>query len=698
MRILVRLAQAIAGLVVGLALAEGAFWWRDDGAFPHVAVYVPDAALGARLQPHARQRIAFGGNPTTTFTTNDRGYRGADWPPPSPDTVLVVGDSQVFGLGVEDDQTLAARLAERLGRPVLNGGVPTYGPDEYLDVVGEIAAERPLRTVVLVLNFGNDLFEIGRPNRERHAIWDGWAVRAETAPASTTWFPGRAWLYGRSHAFFALRKLLHTPRPEEDAGFASEGTVQDVVRTSADRAGAHARAEERVGRERDAAADAYEAALGTLGDTTTLVAVYDEVMDAVGSDEALYLRAAVEGASVGDIVGVRYAESSRRVTVTAEILEEGARIRRDLRQRMRRLAAETDETWLRDLLVRTLAKTESSLDPALARETLAVAPLPTPFDGVLDRFAALAATHGFEPVVVALPLDVMVLPSQLAKYGEAPADLSGTHVLLDELAEAARARRMRVAAPLPALREAGDPAFLKADLHLSALGQDTVAAVVADAIRGPAPLPLPGPGLPEGRSRIPWTPEWAAAREIDVRRSTANRCQTRQIREWYRMDCWGGDVRGIGIVDAPPEAFAAYDGHRALLLTPVLPGRPVEVDVHWADRTERFAIRWTGDRPTFAFSGRTGPAAPPDGRILAGVQPDILAQDGTLLLYEPRWLGAGAGCADVDCAMGTRKSFPTCGEGQANAGSAGHCFALCADDVPCDAGQCTPWLGSAVCL
>lgn len=65
-----KIAHGIAALVAGLALAEAVFYIRDDGAFPHVAFYRADAALNARLAPHASQRIAFGGNPTTTITTN----------------------------------------------------------------------------------------------------------------------------------------------------------------------------------------------------------------------------------------------------------------------------------------------------------------------------------------------------------------------------------------------------------------------------------------------------------------------------------------------------------------------------------------------------------------------------------------------------------------------------------------------------
>lgn len=690
----VRALQAVGGVFVGLVLTEAAFWWRDDGAFPHVAIYLEDAELGARLQPDAHQRIAFGGNPTTTFHTNALGYRGPE-PDGDPDTVLVVGDSQVFGLGVEDDQTLAARLAEELGKPVLNGGVPTYGPDEYLAVVEEMAARQPLGTVVLVLNFANDLFEIDRPNRERHAIWDGWAVRSETAPASTVAFPGRAWLYGRSHAFFALRKALYAPDPAGEQGLPSEGTVRDVVvRSQATREALSAR-EQRVAAELADSTARYQEALAELGDQNALVELYTSMMSDDDEDAGLALQAAVNGANVGDIVRDGYAEASRSIRVTAELLEQGARIRRDLRRQLRKAVQE--RPWYQASVDAALAGSVAAIEPELAQQRVLDAVVPTPWDGVLDRFHALAVEHDFEPVVVALPLDVMVLPSQLAKYGAEPRDLSETHVLLEDLGRAARERGIRDAQPLEALQEVGDAAFLDGDLHLSALGQDTVAGVVAASLRSRAPARRPSPGIAEGRSRIPWDPEWAAAREINVRRSTVNHCQTRRIREWFRMDCWDGWVTGLRLVDVPQETVAAWDGGRALLLAPVLPDRPVEVDVIWRDRTERFAIRWASGEPTFAFRER-GPVVEPQAGRRREVDIELLAV-GSRVLQHAQWLGAGASCPDdVACLLGARTALPACPEDQANAGSAGHCFALCNEGRPCEAGVCTPWNGGAVCL
>src|SRR5690606_551090 len=114
-------AQVLMGLGLGLAVAELAFAHRDDGAFPHVNFYLADPELGVRLEPGARMRFRLHDNPVSEINVNRQGYRGADWPDdPAEGEILIVGDSQVFGLGVNDDQTFAAGLAEHTGRPVLN--------------------------------------------------------------------------------------------------------------------------------------------------------------------------------------------------------------------------------------------------------------------------------------------------------------------------------------------------------------------------------------------------------------------------------------------------------------------------------------------------------------------------------------------------------------------------------------------------
>jgi hypothetical protein len=98
-------------------------------------------------------------------------------------------------------------------------------------VIAEQLASRHPRTVVLTINLVNDLFEAQHLDRDRHAVWDGWAVRKETAPDSITSFPGRDFLYRHAHLFFALRKLRQADDKIDERGVASEGTWKDIVST-----------------------------------------------------------------------------------------------------------------------------------------------------------------------------------------------------------------------------------------------------------------------------------------------------------------------------------------------------------------------------------------------------------------------------------------------------------------------------------
>lgn len=96
-------------------------------------------------------------------------------------------------------------------------------------MLAELIEQRKPKRVVYVVNFANDLFEADRPNSERHAVWDGWAVRRETAPTRVASFPGRDFLFRKSHAVFALRRWWYRrSAPTEAFSAPSEGTFRDI--------------------------------------------------------------------------------------------------------------------------------------------------------------------------------------------------------------------------------------------------------------------------------------------------------------------------------------------------------------------------------------------------------------------------------------------------------------------------------------
>ena len=710
MRWFSRLTATVSGLLVGMLLTEILFAARDRFSFPHLNLYLPDEALGVRLIPSSRERISFGGNPVSTVHVNGLGYRGSEWSSPPPQgEILVVGDSQVFGLGVEDHETHPARLAAHTGRPVLNGGVPTYGPREYLAAAEEILSTRDgIDTLVVVFNFSNDLFEIDRPNRERHAVWDGWAVRIETAPEETLWFPGRDLLYRKSHAFFALRKLIYS-RERGTAHLPSEGSLLDVVVAASERSTElHEELEEGITSARERSAERYKQEVAALAGEADLLRVFG-YLSFDNLEDAAAVNAYVGNKHPGDIVGVSYGESARPVEVTAELLARGAAVRRELRDRLRLWAEEhpgepiSAQIW-------ELLRAKGSLDPEIAGEAIPDLPLlGSPLDAALDEAKRLAERHGVDLLAVALPLDVQVSESQWAKYDLPPRDMSDTRVLLEDLGMSCAKRQIRFLDATDPLRELGDAAFLRGDLHLSPAGQDRLAKAVAETLARPPSPPPPLPGLPEGRARIPSEVEWAASRESLVRGSGRNRCSTRQIREWLRLDCEaspsaamvGVDVTtpvvpspSYGAVSAPLEIFGRRDPAHALLYVPLLEGREVSVRYRWEDHTERLIVTWAEGKARASFV-ESDPSLDPGAPL-----PET-ARDSTYYGLGP------VSCAETYagdearfplCASGERTHMPACPSGSVNAGSAGHCFALCSEALPCSAGVCTPWMGSAVCL
>ena len=551
-RVLVISGQLLLGLGLGAAIAEYAFDRRDDGAFPHVNFYLPDPELGVRLEPGASMRFQLRQNPVSAIHVNPLGYRGSDWPAPAPTDILVVGDSQVFGLGVDDDATFSARLASSSGRAVLNAGVPTYGPREYLATAKEVLATRKVASVVLVLNFVNDPFELDRPNTERHAVWDGWAVRSETAPASVLDFPGRRWLFSRSHAVYALRRWLHergsASAPEAvdvgagiDFGTPSEGGLHDLVLASKS---AHLDTLQREAKATELLAQTKQRADTVTSDIASKRDDLDGLVSQASKFSFSYMDSEIARSRPGDIVSDDSSEAGRDVVVTAAMIREAARTREKLLTGL--LKAEeklADQPRPAHELIasqETLAAEQKRLREEIASGVPPISRPPSQFRGYLEQFKALCDQHGAELVVVALPIDVQVDPREWAKYGvtDAP-DMRESLVLLDDLLADAHDLGLRGLDATPSLRAAEPDAFLDHDIHMTAKGHAALADALAATLLAPPPQPVAGPrpGLPVGRSFVPTAAEWVNAPALVPTGDIETGCTLQTQREWVRFLC-----------------------------------------------------------------------------------------------------------------------------------------------------------------
>jgi hypothetical protein len=216
--------MAVASTIAALCMAEALVRVWDGNAFPYLDLFVADADYGVRLAPSASTRVRSRSGRVTGIRTNSLGFRGPEWPEAA-HRVLIVGDSQMMGYGVDWPQTLAPALERELRGEVsvLDAAVPSWGPLEYARAVEELVPRFHPREVLFVANVANDWMEARVPNRVRTGAHDGFAAR-----------PGahaRSRLLGRSHLWFAARELwqaAHTGRAAGDEALPASGALRLV--------------------------------------------------------------------------------------------------------------------------------------------------------------------------------------------------------------------------------------------------------------------------------------------------------------------------------------------------------------------------------------------------------------------------------------------------------------------------------------
>lgn len=215
----------------------------------YMTTYVLDKDLGFRRIPN----LHWSGRPASdieqtyglprsltkpiTFTYDRWGYRNvtdmerAD--------IVLLGDSYVEGWYVSDEETVASRLAARLGRPVANLGVAGYGTMQMLRVIKGDALARQPRIIAWFFFEGNDLYDDQEfensltapppgaeqtvPRREGLTGAHGWQKRSFMLTAFH-------WLRRWSHPLFPTRARYRALLPTKEGSsqaiyFADYGAV-----------------------------------------------------------------------------------------------------------------------------------------------------------------------------------------------------------------------------------------------------------------------------------------------------------------------------------------------------------------------------------------------------------------------------------------------------------------------------------------
>ncbi len=134
---------SLAIVEAGLQLCTLASPRAEEVLAPEISGWVPDGLLGER------------GNPR--YPEHDvAGYRNSDRPARA--SIVVLGDSQAYGVSVRRDEAWPHLLESSTGRRVYNMALPGYCPVHSLWQFDEALTLSPQQVIVSVY-FGNDMFD-----------------------------------------------------------------------------------------------------------------------------------------------------------------------------------------------------------------------------------------------------------------------------------------------------------------------------------------------------------------------------------------------------------------------------------------------------------------------------------------------------------------------------------------------------------
>lgn len=146
--------------IVALLAGEGLLRLLLKGSIVAPPIYKAiDSPPGYALAPDLKHLWLQYGR-AVPLSTDVAGHRVVPNAPTDPNLpkIHLIGDSQVFGQGLADAETIAAQLQEKVGAGfrVINHGVPGYGPYAYQKALQSISIED---RVVVVQTETNDLWD-----------------------------------------------------------------------------------------------------------------------------------------------------------------------------------------------------------------------------------------------------------------------------------------------------------------------------------------------------------------------------------------------------------------------------------------------------------------------------------------------------------------------------------------------------------
>lgn len=243
----------LLGLVLALVLVELAFrlcwtlppWFAE---LQQAGMYVATADGDIALQPGYRGTLKV--DTETKVAINSLGMRGPELPPARDGErrLLVLGDSMVWGYGVEAEQALPARLAAAMaaqlpGVVVGNGGVPGYGSKHVAQHLPRLDRAFGADAFLVCVCLGNDAMDDLQPERTVFAglmlqgpwarlVAASWRGRLAYRSRAALWF--ESWLF-QNHPQSSLLTVVPPDAAESERLFgvpidrAFAGLFLDVV-------------------------------------------------------------------------------------------------------------------------------------------------------------------------------------------------------------------------------------------------------------------------------------------------------------------------------------------------------------------------------------------------------------------------------------------------------------------------------------
>jgi hypothetical protein len=229
---------------------------------------------------------------------------------------------------------------------------------------------------------------------------------------------------------------------------------------------------------------------------------------------------------------------------------------------------------------------------------------------------------------------------------------------------------------------------------MSAKGHLALARAIASALQARPSTLAP---LPQGRSLLPETDEFARAEGSPLPEPLSHDCRVRSVREWVEVSCHHGNLFHFDsaeitlVAGGHGDAIQTYRGNTEVNdILPVLAGDNARIRMDWNDGVYELRLMRKDDGAL-----DVGLRQQPKNWALPGVALANL-DAGLNGAYDVACVRRLAGGQYKDCELGT--GAMKCREDQMQFGVLRRCVPRCSPTQPCKQGRCTLFQGERGCI